>query len=105
MKDDQCYELFGGIALKNHAFSCSFSRKTRTILAQLRTDHSRIHGQYMKKIDPTARNHCHNCGYSPCDTHNLYDCPSKPTTLAVESLWTVPTETAKHLNLAIDETS
>ena len=24
MKDVQCYELFGGIALKNHAFSFSF---------------------------------------------------------------------------------
>ena len=25
MKDVQCYELFGGIALKNHAFSFLFS--------------------------------------------------------------------------------
>ena len=25
MKDVQCYELFGGIALKNHAFSYFFS--------------------------------------------------------------------------------
>ena len=25
MKDVQCYELFGGIALKNHAFSCNSS--------------------------------------------------------------------------------
>ena len=24
MKDVQCYELFGGIALKNHAFSFSY---------------------------------------------------------------------------------
>ena len=24
MKDVQCYDLFGGIALKNHAFSFSF---------------------------------------------------------------------------------
>ena len=28
MKDVQCYELFGGIALKNHAFSFSFSIAT-----------------------------------------------------------------------------
>ena len=61
-------------------------RKTRTILAQLRTDHCRIHGQYMNRIDPTARNHCHDCGQSPHDTHHLFDCPSKPTTLTVESL-------------------
>ena len=30
MKDVQCYEFFGGIALKNHAFS--FSNKERTVL-------------------------------------------------------------------------
>ena len=36
-------------------------RKTRTILTQLHTDHSRILGQYMNRIDPTARNHCHDC--------------------------------------------
>ena len=80
-------------------------RKTRTILAQLRTGHSRILGQYMNRFDPTARNHCHNCDQSPHDTRHLFDCPSKPTTLTVESLWTAPTETAKHLNLAIDEMS
>ena len=80
-------------------------RKTRTILAHLRTGHSRILGQYMNRIDPTARNHCHNCGHSHHDTHHLFDCPSKLTTLTVESLWTAPTETAKHITLAIDETS
>ena len=80
-------------------------RKTRTILAQLRTGYSRILGQYMKRIDLTVHNHCHNCGHSPHDTHHLFYCPSKPTTLTVESLWNVPTETVKHLNLAIDETS
>ena len=68
-------------------------RKTRIILAQLRTGHSRILGQYMKRIDPTTRNHCHNCGHSPHDTHRHFDCPSKPTTLTVESLWTAPSET------------
>ena len=80
-------------------------RKTRTILAQLRTGHSRILGQYLNRIDPTVCNHCHNCGHSPHDAHHLFDCPSKPTTLTVESLWTAPTETAKHRNLSIDETS
>ena len=54
---------------------------TRTILAQLRTGHSRILGQHMKRIDPTAHNNCHNCGHSPHDTHHLFDCLSKPTTL------------------------
>ena len=70
-------------------------RMTRTILAQLRCGHSRIPGQYMKRIDPTARNHCRDCGHSPHDTHHLFDCPSKTTTLTVKSLWTAPTETKK----------
>ena len=60
-------------------------RKTRTILAQLRTGHSRILGHCMNGIDPTTRNHCHNCGHSPHDTHHIFDCTSKPTTLTVES--------------------
>ena len=80
-------------------------RKTRTILTQLRTSHSRILGQYTKRIVPAARNHCHNCGHSLHETHHLFEFPPKPTTLTVESPWTAPTETAKHLNLAIDETS
>ena len=63
-------------------------RKTRTILAQLRTGHSRILGQYMNRIDPTTRN---NCGHSPHDTHHLFDCPSKLTT----QTWTVSFETPK----------
>ena len=83
----------------------TLSRKTITILAQQRTGHSRILGQYMNRIDPTARNHCHDCGHSPHGAHHLFDCPSKPTTLTIESLWTTPTVTAKHLNLAIDGTS
>ena len=77
-------------------------RKTRTILALLRTGHSRIIGQYMNRIDPSARNHCHHCDQSPHDTQNFFDCPSKPAPLTVESLWTAPTETANHLNLPGD---
>ena len=69
-------------------------RKKRNILAQLRTGHRRILGQYMKRIDPTTRNHCHSCGQSPHDTHHLFNFASKPTTLT-ESLWTAPTETPK----------
>ena len=72
-------------------------RKTKTIVALLRNGHSRILGQYMKRIDPTARNHCHNCAHSPQDTHHLFDCHSK-------SLWTAPTESANHLHMVIVET-
>ena len=79
--------------------------KTRTILTQLCTGHSRILDQYMNRIDPTTRNRFHNCCQSPHDNRHLFDCPSKPTALTVQSLWTAPTETALYLNLANDETS
>ena len=80
-------------------------RMTRTILAQLRNGQSRILGKYMNGIDQTTRNHCHNYGQSPHDTYHHFGCPSNPTSLTEESLWTMPTETAKHLILTIDETS
>ena len=51
-------------------------RVTRTMLAQLRTGHSRILGQHMNRIDPTTRNHFLHCGHSPHDIHHLFDCPS-----------------------------
>ena len=34
MKDVQCYELIGGIALKNHAFSFSFHRDVEKPLSR-----------------------------------------------------------------------
>ena len=80
-------------------------RKTGTILAQLRSYHSRILDLYRNRIDQTARNHCHDCGHSAHDTHHLFDWHSKPTTLTVESLWNAPTVAAIHLKLAIDETA
>ena len=70
-------------------------RKTRTILAQLRTGHNQILGRYMNIIEPTARTHCHNCGHSPHDTHHLFDCPSNLTTLTVESSWTAADRNCK----------
>ena len=79
--------------------------KTRSILAQLLTGHSRILGQYINRTDPTAQNHCRNCGHLPHDTRHLFYCHSKPSILKVELSWTAPTKAVKHLNLVIDETS
>ena len=59
----------------------------------------------MNIIDPTARNHCHNCGESPHDTNHIFVSPMKPTTPTEESLWNALIETVIHLNLAIDEMS
>ena len=96
-------KLLNGRPLSISTAEQTLPRKTRTMLALLHTGHCRILGQHMNRIDPTVHNHCHNCGHSPNDTHHLFDYPSKPTTLTVESLWTAPTKTAKHLNMANDE--
>ena len=49
MKGVQCYELFGGIALKNHTFSfsflCSFNKENPLVAQSLRYikfDHNKI---------------------------------------------------------------
>ena len=73
----------------------TLQRKTRTLLVQLRTGHSRILGQYINRIDLTARNNCNDYGHSPHDAHHIFDCPSLPTTLIQESLWSAPTEIAE----------
>ena len=69
MKDVQCYELFGGIALKNHAFSFSCSHST------IENFHILSHGNndfdykvkealYIKKQKPLLNKHLHQHGAS-----------------------------------------
>ena len=86
-----------------HEFVTATDDGDRVDSLHVLTKDSAVTGAHL--CHPTARNHFHNCGHSPHDTHHLFVCPSKTTTLTVESLWTAPTETAKHLNLAFDETS
>ena len=83
----------------------TLSMRTRTIPAQLRTGHSRILGQYMKGIDQAALSQFQDCIHSPHFIHHLFNCPSKSTTLTVESLFTAPTVSVKYLYLAIEKTS
>ena len=80
-------------------------RKTRTILAQQRTGHSRILGQYTKRIDPTAQDNCHDCGHSPHDTHHLFRLPFEADHTDSRIAMDCADRNRKHLNLAIDETS
>ena len=58
----------------------------------------------------SSSNRLHGGGASNAGNATLTFClcvlaKSKPATLTVESLWTAPTETAKHLILVIDEAS
>ena len=67
-------------------------RKTRRILAQLRTNKSPILLEYLHKINPA--NHpdptCPLCHSSNHNTNHLFTCTSLPTTLTVQDLWNDP---------------
>ena len=69
-------------------------RETRRQLAQLRTDKSPLLYSYLNKIDPTRHptDTCPLCQTERHDTTHLFNCPTIPTSLTVEALWTSPVE-------------
>ena len=73
-------------------------RRTRVILAQLRSGWCHITNHYMSRINPEIQDICPNCGIPPYDVHQLFNCPRKPTTLEITSLWTNPREAAIFLH-------
>ena len=60
MKGVQCYELFGGIALKNHTFSFFFIKVIKTILTDI------------TKIKPIPCTGITNSLVFTCTCHNEY---------------------------------
>ena len=78
-------------------------RTTRTTLAQLRSGGCKQMNNYQNRIDPSTPNICPDCGITPHDVKDLFNCPSNPTPLSVENLWNSPIEVATFLNLPLDE--
>ena len=78
-------------------------RRTRATLAQLRSGCCHITNHYMSRINPEIQDIFPNCGTSPHDVHHLFNCPRKPTTLEITSLWTNPREAAIFLDLDTEE--
>ena len=78
-------------------------RRTRATLVQLRSEWCHITNHYMSRINTKIQNICPNCGASPNDVHHLFNCPRKPTTLEITSLWTNPREAAIFLDLDTEE--
>ena len=78
-------------------------RKTRCTLAQIRSGYSIFLNSYNHRIDPSSSEGCPDCGQVPHDSLHLFNCPKKPTSLAVDSLWTAPIDAAKFLGLDIEE--
>ena len=88
MKDVQCYELFGGIALKNHAFSFHFifiyeiNEMTYTENSIFQ-HYSQLNGhlsrtlndhQFIKNTAPDCVNICLSFFYFSCFISLLYNC-------------------------------
>ena len=78
-------------------------RKTRCVLAQLRSGYSTFLNSYCSRIDPTIADLCPVCSLGPHDTQHLFMCPKKPAPVGVESLWLDPVSAAQFLGLSCGE--
>lgn len=83
----------------------SLPRKTRVVLAQLRSGYCSRLNSYWSRINSTIPNTCPACGVSPHDVPHLFNCLANPTHLNPASLWTQPIEVAQYLQLDLDEST
>ncbi len=67
-------------------------RGQRTRLAQLRSGHCNLLGNYKNRIDSTASTICPECGTNQQDVLHLFNCTARPTSLIPENLWNKPVE-------------
>ena len=74
-------------------------RKTRVVLAQLRSGWSNRLNAYFSRIDHAVPNLCPACGEGPHDTHHIFNCPANPTSLCPTDLWTQLVDVAQFLRL------
>ena len=81
----------------------TINRKARSGLAQLRSGFSKILNYYNNRIDENIPNICPLCAGADHSTNHLFNCPSNPTTLTTESLWTDPIKAAQFLQLEMEQ--
>ena len=79
----------------------SLPRRTRTILAQLRSGYSTHLESYLHRINRTGHpsDICPQCGQEPQTTAHLFNCSANPTTLTTRTLWEDPPAAAAFLDL------
>ena len=73
-------------------------RKTRVILAQLRSGHCARLRDYQCKIGKVPDDRCQDCNLDTQNVEHLFSCPARRTGLSVEDLWTNPREVAFFLS-------
>ena len=77
-------------------------RKTRALLAQLRSSYCSQLKSYSHRINNLVSDVCPDCGETPHDVHHLFACTSHPTDLAPLDLWEHPKEVATFLATFLD---
>lgn len=72
------------------------SRRSRRLLAQLRSGHCPKLRHYWRHIDPTVIDICPRCGGTPHDVKHIFNCPAHPTAMEPIDLWQRPAEAINH---------
>ncbi|XP_037819861.1 uncharacterized protein LOC119609216 [Lucilia sericata] len=78
-------------------------RRTRVVLAQLRSGWCTRLNSYWSRINDTIQDLCPACGIGPHNVQHLFNCRANPTQLEPESLWTQPLDAARLLGLDLTE--
>ena len=72
-------------------------RLTRVVLSQLRSGFCSRLRSYQKFIGKSQDDLCLSCSLDAQTVAHIFDCPARPTNLAVEDLWENPREVAHYL--------
>ena len=97
-------KVFNSAAPEISADEEKLPRKTRRILAQLRSGYSPHLRAYLKRTGVEDSDLCPDCKEKHTTNH-LFDCEANPTNLCVLSLWESPTEAANFLRLQDDDST
>lgn len=72
-------------------------RRTRTLLAQLRSGYSTHLQSTMARIDRNTQPNCPNCGNQSHTTSHIFQCPAQPVAAELKDLWAAPDKAAEAL--------
>ena len=78
-------------------------RRTRSILAQLRSGHCRRLMSYQHRLNHRVPDLCPLCNHGPHDTLHLFNCPANPIPAAVLDLWNDPPIAAQALSKFLED--
>ena len=74
------------------------TRKERTTLAKLSSEHCRLLGSYKSKISKNVSlDVCADCGKTAHNVKHLFNCPAHPMTMTLSDLWNRPVDAIRGL--------